>query len=137
MCITPLTYGVGYPVRSMNQGTALVNIYKDGSVLLLTGTVEMGQGLNTKLIQIATRVLDVPEKHIRVAETSTSNNPNHPPTAGSMGSDLVGMTTLKACEELKNRLAPYRKNDPTKDWQAVVSSAILDRECLSAIGHFK
>ncbi|BFZ19801.1 hypothetical protein BsWGS_22840 [Bradybaena similaris] len=137
MCITPLTSGVGYPVRPMNQGTALVNIYKDGSVLLLTGAVEMGQGLHIKLIQIATRVLDVPEKHIRVPETSTYTNPNHPPTAGSMGTDLIGMATLRACEELKRRLAPYRKDDPTKDWQAVVSSAILDRECLSAIGHYK
>ncbi|CAG5134308.1 unnamed protein product, partial [Candidula unifasciata] len=120
LSVTPLTYGVGYPVRVMNQGTAMVNIYRDGSVLLVTGGVEMGQGLHIKIIQIATRVLDAPENYIRVAETSTYNIPNHPPTAGSMGSDLIGMAVMKACEELKSRLSPYREDNPKKEWKDVV-----------------
>lgn len=35
-----------------DQGAALINIYKDGSVLVTHGGTEMGQGINTKAIQV-------------------------------------------------------------------------------------
>ena len=38
---------------SLQQGAALVHIYTDGSVLLCHGGVEIGQGLNTKMIQVS------------------------------------------------------------------------------------
>lgn len=50
--MVPLTYGVGYEVPFLNQAGALVHIYLDGSVLLMHGGVEMGQGLHTKMIQV-------------------------------------------------------------------------------------
>ena len=42
-------------VNAVLQAGALVHIYKDGSVLLTHGGVEMGQGLHTKMIQVHQR----------------------------------------------------------------------------------
>ena len=53
-------------------GTAVLNVYSgDGTVLLAHGGVEMGQGLNTKMIQIAACKLNIPMDFIRVAFNST------------------------------------------------------------------
>ena len=41
-----------YYFRFVIQGTALVHIYLDGTVFLATGSMELGQGLNTKMIQV-------------------------------------------------------------------------------------
>ena len=34
-----------------------MNIYKDGTVLLSHGGVEMGQGMNTKMIQVSLQLI--------------------------------------------------------------------------------
>ena len=60
-------------------------------MLISHGGVEMGQGLHTKMIQVASRVLGVPVSKVTIAETNTSCVPNASPTAASMSSDLYGM----------------------------------------------
>ena len=45
--------------------------HHDGTVLLSHGGVEMGQGLNTKMMQIASQELHVPMEIIRVSSNST------------------------------------------------------------------
>ncbi|XP_069578209.1 aldehyde oxidase 3-like [Brachyistius frenatus] len=49
----PLKFGVGFSEGFYNQGAALVNVYKDGSVLVSHGGTEMGQDINTKATQDA------------------------------------------------------------------------------------
>ena len=73
------------------QAGALVHIYTDGSVLVSHGGVEMGQGLHTKIIQVASRALGIPKERIHISETSTDKVPNTSPTAASTGSDLNGI----------------------------------------------
>ena len=72
------------------KGAALVQIYLDGSVLVTSGGIEMGQGLHTKLHQIASRTLGIPDDKIYFADTSTVTVPNAILTAGSTGTDLFG-----------------------------------------------
>lgn len=69
-------------------------VYTDGSVLLTTGGIEMGQGIHTKMIQVASRALGIPIEKIHIAETATDKVPNTSPTAASSGSDLNGMAVL-------------------------------------------
>ena len=58
-------------------GSATVTVYHhDGSVLLSHGGVEMGQGLNTKMMQIASLELHLPMESIRVTPNSTEKVQN-------------------------------------------------------------
>ena len=74
----------------------MVHIYTDGSVLIAHGGVEMGQGLHTKMIQVASRALRLPQELIHISETNTQTVPNTSPTAASASSDLNGMA-IKVC----------------------------------------
>ena len=68
----------------------MVNVYLDGTILIHTGGVEMGQGVQTKIIQVASRALNVPTSLIHIRETATSYVPNPTGTAGSHGADMFG-----------------------------------------------
>jgi len=70
------------------------------------GGTEMGQGLHTKIGQIAAEGLGVNPESIRIMPTSTGKIPNTSATAASAGSDLNGAAVLDACAQLKARLAP-------------------------------
>lgn len=92
--ILPTKYGISFNVPHLNQGGALILVYTDGSVLLSHGGIEMGQGLYTKMIQVASRTLEIPTDWIHISETGTDKVPNTSPTAASTGSDLNGMAVM-------------------------------------------
>lgn len=132
LAMLPVKFGIAFNVLFMNQGGALVHVYTDGSVLVTHGGVEMGQGLHVKVAQIAASVLGVPLSKVFISETSTDKIPNSTPTAASMSSDLYGMATQLACEQIMERLKPYYGEDPHAKWEDVVSKAYFDRVNLSA-----
>ena len=134
--LIPTKYGIGYTSTFLNQGGALVNIYTDGSVLVTHGGTEMGQGLHTKVVQVAALCLDVPVTAIHICHSATDKVPNASPTAASAGSDFYGMAVLHACEQLRERLRPYRSSDK-QNFQAAVKAAYFDRVNLSAQGFYK
>lgn len=137
LTMTPMKYGIAFGVLFLNQAGALVLVYTDGSVLLTHGGTEMGQGLHTKMIQVASRVLEIPYTRIHISETSTNTVPNTSPTAASASSDLNGGAVQNACEIIMERLAPYKKSNPNGSWDDWVKSAYFDRVSLSATGFFK
>lgn len=101
----PLKYGVSYARRMLNQARAVVNAYSgDGSVLLSHGGVEIGQGIHTKMAQIAAEALGIPMSKIKVSETNTRVIGNATSTGASTGSDLNGAAVSKACKLLRARL---------------------------------
>ena len=53
LAITPVKFGISFTATLFNQAGALVLIYRDGSVQVTHGGTEMGQGLFTKIRQIA------------------------------------------------------------------------------------
>ncbi|XP_059473955.1 xanthine dehydrogenase [Neocloeon triangulifer] len=134
LSMLPTKFGIAFTTKFLNQSGALVHIYHDGSVLISHGGTEMGQGLHTKMVQVASRALGVPEVDVYVSETSTDKVPNTSPTAASAGSDLNGMAIIDACEVLLKRLEPYRAANPKGKWKEWVSAAYFNRVSLSATG---
>ncbi|XP_013387039.1 xanthine dehydrogenase/oxidase [Lingula anatina] len=139
IALVPAKYPItNYPNRHLQNGAALVHVYQeDGSVLITHGGVEMGQGLHTKLIQIASRALQIPVRKIHINETSTDTVPNATATNSSTSTDYFGMAVLNACKTLKERLAPYVNEKPSGTWEDWVKAAYMDRISLSATGFYK
>ncbi|KAL0969405.1 hypothetical protein UPYG_G00227010 [Umbra pygmaea] len=137
LAIVPTKFGISFTVAFLNQAGALLHIYTDGSVLLTHGGTEMGQGLHTKMVQVASRCLGIPSSKIHISETSTNTVPNTSPTAASASSDLNGAAVYNACEILLQRLEPYKTKNPKGCWEDWVTEAYFDRVSLSTSGFYK
>jgi xanthine dehydrogenase large subunit len=105
IAITPVKFGISFTTAFFNQAGALVLIYKDGSIQVNHGGTEMGQGLHTKMLQVAAEVLGQRLDTLRIMPTRTDKVPNTSATAASSGSDLNGAAVRDACETLRTRLA--------------------------------
>lgn len=76
------------------------------------GGTEMGQGLHTKVCQVAAQAFNIPLSDVYVNDTSTDKVANSIPTAASMSTDMYGMATLDACRQILNRILPIRQQMP-------------------------
>jgi xanthine dehydrogenase large subunit len=105
IALTPVKFGISFTAQVYNQAGALVLVYQDGTVQVNHGGTEMGQGLHTKIWQIAAEALGVPLEWVRVMPTRTDKVPNTSATAASSGSDLNGAAVRAACETIRARLS--------------------------------
>src|SRR5258708_398580 len=71
IAVMPVCFGISFTKTLMNQARALVHVYSDGSVSVSTGAVEMGQGVNTKMIQVAAAAFAIAPDRIKIQATST------------------------------------------------------------------
>jgi xanthine dehydrogenase/oxidase len=136
LAIIPTQYGVNFPVKYLNQASSHVLLYTDGTVLVTHAGVEMGQGLNIKVMQVAARALDIPVDHVHISECASDRSHNASPTAASMGSDLNGMATLNACEIIMSRLRPVLEEFPDMTFPEVCLIAYKRQICLGAHGFY-
>jgi xanthine dehydrogenase large subunit len=159
LALTPVKFGISFNLTAFNQAGALVLVYKDGSVLVTHGGTEMGQGLHTKVAQIAASALGVPLSFIRIAPTRTDKVPNTSATAASSGADLNGAATRIACDEIRGRLAEVAakhfgmpsdairfeggqvraegSDAPPLSWAQLCHTAYFQRVQLSAMGFYR
>nr|XP_043868146.1 aldehyde oxidase 1-like [Solea senegalensis] len=136
MSIIPIKHGNAITERSSNQAGALVHIYQDGSVVVTHGGIEMGQGIHTKLQQVASRELHIPASKIHISETSTNTVPNSSASAASFTADSNGMAVKNACQTLYQRLVPIRENNPKGSWETWIKEAFSEKISLSATGFY-
>src|SRR5215203_3983567 len=104
MGLMPICFGISFTNTMMNQARALVHVFNDGSVTVTTGAIEMGQGVNTKIVQVVANVFSIGEDKIKIQTTSTHKIANTSPSAASATADLNGKATLMACNAIKERL---------------------------------
>ncbi len=158
VAMMPVCFGISFTKTPMNQARSLVHVYTDGSVAVSTGAVEMGQGVNTKMAQVAAKVFGLPIEQIKVHTTNTLRIANTSPTAASAAADLNGKATQIACETIRERLIEvaiplveaetaeavtlndgfvYRNGEKTSlSWQTLVMEAHLKRVNLSEHSHY-
>ncbi|WP_431982201.1 xanthine dehydrogenase molybdopterin binding subunit [Streptomyces qinglanensis] len=158
LAVTGVKFGISFNLTAFNQGGALVLVYKDGSVLINHGGTEMGQGLHTKMLQVAATTLGIPLHKVRLAPTRTDKVPNTSATAASSGADLNGGAVKNACEQLRERLlqvaasqlganasdvrivegvARALGSDAELAWDDLVRTAYFQRVQLSASGFYR
>ncbi|PUA81775.1 xanthine dehydrogenase molybdopterin binding subunit [Nocardioides currus] len=136
LAVTPLKFGISFNFTAFNQAGALVHVYKDGSVLINHGGTEMGQGLHTKMLQVAATGLGVPMERVRLAPTRTDKVPNTSATAASSSADLNGGAVKDACDQI---LARLREVDAGRGlpWDELVREAYFGRVQLWAAGFYR
>ena len=110
IAMVPQKYGIAFtePRGSLNASSALVTVnMADGSVMVQHGGVEMGQGLHTKIAQLAANTLGIPLELIRIGGNNSDSIVNTPATAASTGYDLNGGAVEQACRVLRTRLENF------------------------------
>ena len=107
LAITPVKFGIAFNVTHLNQAGALVHVYVDGSILVNHGGTEMGQGINTKVMQVVAHELGVDLERVRATATNTSKVSNTSATAASTGADLNGKAAQDAARKIRDRLAAF------------------------------
>ena len=84
--------------------SAAVKMNSDGSIILLTGTVEIGQGALTALSQIVAEELGVPLSRVTVAQLDTDVTPYDVNTNASSSTVVMGLSVQRAAQDLKRQL---------------------------------
>ncbi len=138
IAMLPLKYGIGFKqLAAMNSASAIVQVNKeDGSVTVIHGGVEMGQGLHTKIAQVVAGELNVPLEYIRVTGNHTDAINNAPPTAASTGFDLNGGAVAQASRVLRRRIEDFcaaneelLRSAAIDDWRVRAGRRFLANHC--------
>jgi len=129
LAVVPVKFGISFTTSLLNQGSALIWVYIDGSVSVSTGGVEMGQELSTKVALVVSRVLGIPISNIKVESNNTQRVGNASPTAASTGSDINGSAARIAAEKIrKNLCEPASRLLADKSGKAVSPDQVLFTE---------
>ncbi|UKN00101.1 molybdopterin-dependent oxidoreductase [Paracrocinitomix mangrovi] len=157
MSLMPISFGISFTKTSMNQARSLVHIYSDGTVGVSTGAVEMGQGVNTKMLQIAAGMFGIDPSRVKLESTNTTRVANTSPSAASATADLNGKALQVACSALIGRLKDHAakcfdvtiddikfekglfsnsQNTSSLNWKQMIESAFMARISLTENGHY-
>ena len=156
LALTPVKFGISFTTIHLNQASALIHLYTDGSFTLHHGGTEMGQGLFVKVAQVVAETFQVDIERIKITATSTDRVPNTSATAASSGSDLNGKAAEAAALTLRGRLTDFaagaykvgreeveflpgrvRIGNQTVAFEALVKEAYMARVQLTATGFYK
>ena len=119
VALMPICFGISFTKAHMNQARALVHVYTDGSVGVSTAGVEMGQGLNTKILQVVATVFSIDPARIKINTANTYRIANTSPTAASASSDLNGKAAEIACNAILHRLKNVAADELKTDMNAI------------------
>ncbi|XP_052737986.1 uncharacterized protein LOC112054963 isoform X1 [Bicyclus anynana] len=113
-----------WPSKGSQTFEVNMSVYSDdGTVSITHGGIEMGQGINTKAIQIAAYFLKLPVDKIQVKPNDTMVAPNGIASGASVTSQNIGIGVRRCCEQLLERLAPIRIQLVNPTWKELIKEA--------------
>ena len=158
LALMPICFGISFTNTMLNQANALVHVYTDGSIGISTGAIEMGQGVNMKLRQVAATIFSVDISRVKIETTNTSRAANTSATAASSGADLNGKAVQIACNnilerliksaqqelksnetdqiEVKDEIVYLNGNQTELTWNILVQKSYAKRTSLSSQAHY-
>jgi CO/xanthine dehydrogenase Mo-binding subunit len=83
---------------------AMIRLQSDGTLHVLAGSTEMGQGVRTVLSQIIGEELGLPLESIRLTGADTQVTPYDSSTGSSRSTTVMGLAIQKAAQDLKRQL---------------------------------
>jgi CO/xanthine dehydrogenase Mo-binding subunit len=86
---------------------AIVRMLEDGSVLLNTGAVDIGQGSNTVLTQMCAEALKLPVDRVAIASPDTDGSPYNWGTTASRVTYVAGRSVVGAAAEVEGKLKAH------------------------------
>ncbi|MEM6787977.1 MAG: molybdopterin cofactor-binding domain-containing protein [Myxococcota bacterium] len=158
LAVMPVVFGISFTKTHLNQASALVHVYTDGSVSVSNGGIEMGQGLTTNLATIVGAELGLDLDRVRIESTNTTRVANMSPSAASATTDLNGHAAIDACRKIRGRILQCVADETGRasedlsfrasqlydgahaveewDWPRAVTACYLRRVDLSAHGFY-
>jgi xanthine dehydrogenase large subunit len=156
--LMPICFGISFTNTFLNQASALVHVYTDGSIGVSTAAVEMGQGVNVKIKKAVAKTLSVDINKIRIETTNTTRIANSSATAASSGADLNGNAAILAAKiildrilnvaaeildikdknelYIKNEFIYHQENKTDLQWNELITKAYQKRVSLSAQAYY-
>lgn len=114
-----------FPVIYYGNFTVLVSVYRDGTVTVTTGGIEMGQGANTKVAQVCARELGIPLSYIHVISHYSFVASNNGFSGASITTESICYAAIKACGSINNRIHQLkaRVGGDESTWEELVKTA--------------
>ena len=108
LALIPVKYGSGYNWQQLEQAAAIIVVNQaDGTMVIHQSGVEMGQGLSTQVVQVASYVMNIPMEMIYIDGVRTGITPNPTSTGASTGTPYNCEVVKQTCQDLRKRLMEF------------------------------
>ncbi|MCK9560021.1 MAG: xanthine dehydrogenase family protein molybdopterin-binding subunit [Candidatus Marinimicrobia bacterium] len=120
-------HGCGFTGKGeeLIRATASVDYSNETGALIRIATVEMGQGMNTVMRQIAADALALPIERVKVNIPNTAEVPNSGPTVASRTTMIVGGLVARCCADLLSQVGATAEKHDFVEKAKLSSSKIL------------
>uniref|UniRef100_A0A2C9JDL4 FAD-binding PCMH-type domain-containing protein n=1 Tax=Biomphalaria glabrata TaxID=6526 RepID=A0A2C9JDL4_BIOGL len=128
--VMPSRYSLGW--KGMPHSALVVIHHGDASVSIGHSGIDMGQGINTKAIQVCAYKFGIPMEKIKIKKTNSFVSANTAWTAGTVSSELICAAIMECCDTLLARMAPVKAKLVNPTWEEIVTQCFKDTVDLTA-----
>ncbi|KAL4715641.1 hypothetical protein ACJJTC_006220 [Scirpophaga incertulas] len=115
---------ISWPTPITVDYHVLLSVYHgDGTVVISHGGVEIGQGINTKIIQVVAYTLNISMDKIKVKPTTVEKNPNTYTVGSSRTTQSACFGAIKCCQIILDRLNIVRETLNDASWEVLIEAA--------------